>query len=114
MKEFALDEHGDVIIGKQDIKTVQNTELTVQKIRQVLQTNRGEWWLDEKEGIPMQKILKKNPNISMIRDYIRNAIAQVDKTLQMTECNIVTEGRTLKIDFTLSGVSGQTSIEMEV
>lgn len=114
MKGFALNEQGDVMIGAQDIKVAQDTELTIQKIRQVLQTNRGEWWLDEKEGIPIQKVLKKNPNFSMIRDYIRSAIAQVDKTLQMTECTITAEGRKLKINFAVSEISGQTSIEMEV
>ena len=68
----------------------------------------------EKEGIPVRKILKKNPNIAMIRDYVRSAINQVDGSLQMTRCDIATEGRVLKINFTVSGASGQTTAEMEV
>lgn len=59
MKGFALDEYGDVIIEQNDVKLTYDTELLIQKIRQVLNTNRGEWWLDPKEGIPVQKVLKR-------------------------------------------------------
>ena len=114
MKCFALDESGDVVLNQNDIQMAQGTDLIMQKIRQVLRTNRGEWSFDEKEGIPVRKILKKNPNIAMIRDYVRSVIDQVDGSLQMTRCDIATEGRVLKINFTVSGASGQTTAEMEV
>ncbi|PNV62206.1 hypothetical protein C0033_08815 [Clostridium sp. chh4-2] len=114
MKGFALDEKGDVIIENNDVKLTYDTELLIQKIRQVLGTNRGEWWMDPKEGIPVQKILKKNPNPAMVRDYVRNAIAQVDKTLQMTHCDIATEGRTMEITFSVAGADGMVEVKMEV
>ena len=82
MKCFALDESGDVVLNQNDIQMAQGTDLIMQKIRQVLRTNRGEWSFDEKEGIPVRKILKKNPNIAMIRDYVRSVIDQVDGSLQ--------------------------------
>ena len=114
MKGFALNEQGDVVIEENDVKLAYNTGLLVQKIRQVLGTNRGEWWLDEKEGIPIQKVLKKNPNLAMVRDYVRSAIAQVDRSLQMTRCEIATEGRLLKVVFSVSGSNGTETVEMEV
>lgn len=114
MKGFAIDEYGDVIIEQNDVKLVYDTELLIQKIRQVLSTNRGEWWMDPKEGIPVQKVLKKNPNQAMIRDYVRNAIAQVDESLEMTQCDITAEGRVLKIRFEISGADGSAATEMEV
>ena len=114
MKGFALDRQGDVVISGNDVRLAYDTELLTQKIRQVLGTNRGEWWLDPKEGIPVQKILKKDPNPAMVRDYVRSAIAQVDKSLQMTRCDIATEGRLLKITFAVSGTDGTGTVEMEV
>ena len=114
MKGFAIDDHGDVRVEKNDVKLVYDAELLIQKIRQVLSTNRGEWWLDPKEGIPVQKILKKDPNLAMVRDYVRNAIAQVDASLKMTRCDMVTEGRALKINFEVIGSDGAVSAEMEV
>ena len=114
MKGFAIDKYGDVIIEQNDVKLSYNTDLLIQKIRQVLSTNRGEWWMDPKEGIPLQKVLKKNPNQAMIRDYVRNAIAQVDKSLEMTKCDITAEGRVLKIRFEILGADGSAATEMEV
>lgn len=114
MKGFAIDNHGDVIIENSDVKLAYDTELLIQKIRQVLSTNRGEWWLDRKEGIPVQKVLKKNPNKAVIRDYVRNAVAQVDKTLQLTYCDIAIERRLLKIMFEVTDQSRTVKAEMEV
>lgn len=114
MKGFAIDEYGDVIIERNDIQLACDMELLIQKIRQVLSTNRGEWWLDPKEGIPVQKVLRKNPNTAMIRGYVRIAIAQVDKSLEMTRCDITAEGRTLKIIFDVLGPNGSVTTKMEV
>lgn len=114
MKGFALDEKGDVLFEKNDIKMENSTALLAQKIRQVLSTNRGEWWLNEKEGVPVQKILKKNPNAAQIKDYVRSAIAQVDGTLQMTKCDITVVGRRMKITFAVSGAGGEAETELEV
>lgn len=104
MKGFFLDGRGDVAIEKNDIKMACETDHLIQKIRQILNTNRGEWLLDPKEGIPIRKILIKNPNLAMIRDYVRGAIAQADKSLRMTRCEIAREGRTLKITFDVAGM----------
>ncbi len=114
MKGFAIDEKGDVLFEKDDIKMENSTVLLTQKIRQILSTNRGEWWLNEKEGVPVQKMLKKNPNTAQIKDYVRSAIAQVDSTLQMIRCDIAVEGRRMKIAFAVSGAGGEAETELEV
>lgn len=114
MKGFSLDGRGDVVVSGGDIKLAYDAELLSQKIRQVLSTNKGEWWLNSKEGIPVQKLLKKNPNLAMVKDYIRSAIAQVDSSLQMTTCDMETIGRNLKIVFEVSGTGGSAQIETEV
>lgn len=112
MRCFSLNDQGDVIIEKNDISLAYDGELIRQKIRQILSTNRGEWWKNEKEGIPVQKVLAKNPNLTQIKDYVRSAVGQVDSSLEMSSCNAEVVGRTLKIEFSVSGVSG--IIEMEV
>lgn len=114
MKSFAVDDHGDVIIEENDVKMAYDADLIIQKIRQVLSTNRGEWWLNPKEGIPVKRLLQKNPNDAIIRDYVRSAIAQVDTTLQMTSCEIQTAGRQLQIAFSVAGKRGSARAELEV
>lgn len=59
MKGFMLDEHGDVVIENGEIQMVHDVELTAQTIKSVLQTQKGEWFLDWEEGINHNEILGK-------------------------------------------------------
>lgn len=114
MKGFMLGAQGDVIVEKNDIKLAYDGDLIRQTIKQVLSTNRGEWQFNPQEGIPVQKVLTKNPNLAKIKDYVRSAVRQVDSTLEMTACDIKITGRTLMINFTVTGQAGAVNIEMEV
>ncbi|MDO4330665.1 MAG: hypothetical protein Q4C66_15210 [Lachnospiraceae bacterium] len=115
MKGFCLDESGDVVIQNHDIVLTSGLTLKMQKIRQVLGTNYGEWWLDEKEGIPRQKVLKKNPDQGQIRDFIRKAIRQVDPDLQMVSCQFQqTADRKFLINFVVSDGNTSGTVAMEV
>lgn len=114
LKGFGLNEQGDVVIEKNDIQIVSEIELLSQKFRQVLSTNKGEWWKNPKEGILVRKILKKNPNYALIKDYIRNALRQVDPSLKMTSCRITEEKRCLNIQLEITGANGAENITLEV
>lgn len=114
MKGFLLDNRGDVVIGEGDIKTTADADLLTQKIRQILGTNRGEWWLDSDEGISVQEVIRKNPNQVRIRDYIRRALKQVDKNLELLSCQFTVKGRKLQIEFTAKCGSQEITIETEV
>lgn len=114
MKCFELNTQGDVVIRDNDIQMANGAELLAQKIKQVLGTNRGEWWKNPREGIPMQKVLKKNPNDAVIKDYIRTALRQVDPMLSMAACQITTEGRHMKIYLEVTGTGDITNMELEV
>lgn len=114
MKGFGLNEQGDVVIEKNAIQIVEGNELLAQKLRQVLQTNRGEWWKNPREGIPVQRVLKKNPNYALIKDYIRNALRQVDAGLTLKSCQITAEGRKLLIQLEITGVEETGNLTLEV
>ena len=62
----------------------------------------------------MQKVLRKNPNLAMVRDYVRNVVSQVDPSLHMTRCDIMTEGRVLRIMFSVSSADAAATAEVEV
>lgn len=114
MKGFMLDESGDVKMMNNDISMISGNGLLIQKIRQVLRTNQGEWQLQPKEGVPVQMILKKDPNIAQVKDYVKSAVAQVDGSLQVTACDVKTEGRQMTITFSVVNKAGTTQVEMEV
>lgn len=114
MKCFSLDERGDVMLQKHDVLVTEGAALLSQKIRQVLSTNRGEWQLNEREGVPVRRIMVKNPNYGMIKDYIRSAVRQVDPTLVLHSCRIEAQGRRLLIRLEITSLGGRDEITLEV
>lgn len=114
MKDFRLNEKGDAAVCDSAVQMTEGGKLLSQKIRQILSTNRGEWWLNPKEGIPIQAVLKKNPDTRLIRDYIRRAVRQADASLELGRCSFRTEGRVLHISFTAQNGSKTVTVETEV
>lgn len=102
-----IDNNGDVVIEKNQIKMVSDTDLIVQTVRQVLKTNLGEWWLNENEGIDRYCMLCKNPNYDQIEDNILLAIRQVDETFKLTSFDYSVENRKLTINFTAVNDNGE-------
>lgn len=112
MVDFKLDDKGDIVIEDNEIVTVSDQEVTCQKIRQLLKTNLGEWWLNEKEGINFQEILQKNPNFQQIKDHVRSVLAQVDSTLELTDfSHSLDSNRVLHINFTAKNID-ETQVDV--
>lgn len=59
MKGFGLNDNGDLSLTGGEIDMVEGAELTVQTIKQVLSTNKGEWLFDPDEGIDFDNLLGK-------------------------------------------------------
>lgn len=119
MKTFKLDQYGDVVIKDGQIEVVEGVELIAQTVRQVLNTNLGEWFGDESEGIDFHLILVKNPNYDIIRDIINTAVQKVADNLniELETDNFIfnVDGRNLHITFTLTINEGEsTTIEVEL
>ena len=85
MKDFMLDENGELVIKNGKIPYVSDKELKAQKVRQVLRTHNGEWEFDTDEGINRYSMLTKNPNDEEIEDNIRSGLMQVDEDFRITE-----------------------------
>lgn len=54
-----MDENGDLLIVNGQIQMVHDADLTAQKIKTVLGTQKGEWFLNWDEGINLDNILGK-------------------------------------------------------
>lgn len=117
MKSFKLDKFGDVVITDNKIELVEGIDLLIQTLKQVLNTNLGEWFNDEDEGIDYHVILTKNPNYELIQDTINTAVQQVadsqDVNLETDNFTFETKGRDLAITFTLT-VNGEDSTTVDI
>lgn len=107
MKDFKLDENGDVVVSN-DINIIEGNEALCQQIRMILGTYLGEWFLNKNEGINYREILIKNPSDDFIRTEIQRGLLQVDDTLWITEYDQKIETRTIKIIFTAQNEKGDT------
>lgn len=102
MQGFMLDDDGDVVINNNDIQLVENEELIRQKVRNVLSTNKGEWFLNEDEGINFDNLLGKNNPEELVRAEIEQGIQQVDENFAITEFEMYADknSRKLTVNFT--------------
>ena len=116
MKTFQLDEFGDVVIKNGEIQMVKDMDLVVQTLKQVLNTNLGEWFGDEEEGIDYRVILTKNPNYELIQDTMQTAVQSVADSLNMElevdDFTFEENGRELTIHFTIQNAKEQEEIEV--
>lgn len=107
MKDFKIDNHGDLVMAKNDLQFVQDKDLTAQKCRLVLSTNKGEWLLNRDEGINFGAILVKNPNRDEIIDTVRDGLRQIDSTFEITEYTFEVIKRHLILTFKAKNDSGE-------
>lgn len=91
---FLLDEKGDIVIENGSIATVSDNELTAQTLRTIMGTNKGEWFMDEEEGIRFSYLLGKGITDDMRLAQAKDACRQVDESLYVTEFKVEVDKET--------------------
>lgn len=114
MKDIKVDEFGDMVIKSNKIELVTDKEELMQKIRLIIGTNIGEWFLDKEEGIDFRSVLGKNPNKDLIQNNIQSALIQVDENLEIKEFSCTTKDRELEIKFAAINDKGEEIILQEI
>ena len=99
MVDFALDEKGDITFENGDIELINGNNLIVQAVQKLINTNKGEWFLNAGEGINFKTILKKNPNMDVIQNEILQALLKIDDTFYFETFEAVTVNRKLIVKF---------------
>lgn len=106
MKNFMLDENGDIVIRNNDIAMIEGDGLLLQTIKAILLTNKGEWFLNLNEGINRKNIIMKNPEKDLVRNEVLSGLIQVDNSLYLTDFDYELDKRTMKIRFTAKKADG--------
>ena len=109
MQGFKLDSNGDVMLENGKISIVSGTDLTVQTLKTVIGTNKGEWFMNDDEGIDFDSVIGKGITEDMQRAEIIDACGQVDQNLQLTEFSSETDKKTRAaiLAFTAVNQSGE-------
>ena len=99
----------DLAILNYDLALTQDGQITAQKVKQALTTFKGEWFLDESEGMPyIQEIFGKNPDLNRIKSLYIRAIQSVAEVTEILELDLTEDkqSRTLSVDMKLRDLGG--------
>ena len=96
MQGFKLDNNGDIAIENGEIAFVSDNELTAQTLQTVLGTNKGEWFMNENEGVDFGFLLGKGITDDMRLGQVTDAAYQVDERLQVVGFSCEEESSTRK------------------
>lgn len=100
--------NGDVAISNNDIVLASGIELERQVITAVLGTNKGEWFLNENEGINFRTMLTKNPDYDLIKAEIISGLNQINSDYSLTSFkHELNSDRNLILTITISKSSGE-------
>jgi len=84
---------------------------TAQRLRVRLHFAKGEWFLDQRLGLPIwEEMLVKAPDLSRVRRAFREAIAGTPgiESVESVEVSLDSTTRELSVDFTATTADGQT------
>lgn len=108
MKGFKLTSDGDIQLTGGIIDMIDGDELTAQKCRTVLGTNKGEWFMNGNEGISFSSMLGKNITEDMQRSQIELGLRQVDDTFSLTEFSREFDNRTRRATIKFTATNKET------
>ena len=101
MQDILLNKHGDIKKANGDFQFVSGKDEVIQQLKQILKTNKGEWFLNNDYGISYENLHQKKINEDLIKDCVRDGISQCsdDITIESIEIGYKKEYRLLYIEF---------------
>lgn len=114
MTGFALDQNNDILISNNQIQMINGEEFTRQTVQTVIGTNKGEWSLNEDEGINFKNILGKNTEEEVIKNEIEQGLSQVDGSFILTSFSSAYDSSTRKLNISFEAENNENQkIEIE-
>lgn len=107
----------DLAIEKGDLVLVDGREAISQHLRLRLSMFKGEWFLDQRVGIPyFQSILVKNPNLAVVRGIYSKAITTTPGVTAVDKLEVILDHdtRRLRVSFTAQTSDGPVVYDEEV
>lgn len=101
MNSFLLDKKGDLKKVNGDFQFISGKDEVVQQIKQILKTNKGEWFRNEDYGITYENLQQRHINEDLVKDVVCDGISQCseDITIESIEIGYKKEYRLLYVEF---------------
>lgn len=100
MQDILLNKHGDIKKVNGDFQFINGKDEVVQQIKQILKTNKKEWFFNPDYGISYENLQHKKINEDLVKDCIRDGISQCsdDITIESIEIGYKKEYRLLYVE----------------
>jgi len=101
VNSFLLDKRGDLKKVNGDFQFISGKDEVVQQIKQILKTNKGEWFRNEDYGILYENLQQRHINEDLVKDVVRDGLSQCseDMTIESIEIGYKKEYRLLYVEF---------------
>lgn len=109
MNDLHLDSSYDLEVVENDLVLTDGQEAIRQHVTQRLKTFLGEWFLDDRIGVPyFQEILKKGPNPTIVDSSLKNQIAGTPGVIDIKEFDLDLDNssRELSLNFRARTIDG--------
>lgn len=97
MNSFLLDKKGDLKKENGDFQFISGKDEVVQQIKQILKTNKGEWFRNEDYGISYENLQQRHINEDLVKDVVRDGISQCSEDITIESIEIGYKGEHMRI-----------------
>lgn len=111
MADLALDNNLDLGLTGDRLSLVEGADAIAQKVGIRLRFIRGEWFLDERIGLPYYTdVLVKNPDLTVVQSLFRRAIASTPGILEIVRFSLTVDAarRVARVEFQARADNGDT------
>ncbi|SDI16265.1 hypothetical protein SAMN05192534_12377 [Alteribacillus persepolensis] len=88
MKALQVDHTGDIVMQNGQLQEVRGIDEIQQRFRQLLRTNKDEWFLDPEEGFDYSVIQGKNVNENDVQAALDDVADQMDEIESIENVNL--------------------------
>ena len=112
MKSLKLDESGDLVFENGSFVVIDGDDELAQQIRSSYKMRKGEWFLDEDEGMEREPFFTKLFNEDDARDAIIDSTSETSEPLEYEDIIFtkVENSRRLQVDVRVKKSDGETLV----
>lgn len=98
MTDFLLDDDGDLALVDGQLVLVGGIDEVRQSLQQSLRFLKGEWFLDERMGVPYRELKEKSADLSLFRTVVTKIARDVDGVLEVLALELDFDRATRELD----------------
>lgn len=88
MQDILLNKHGDIKKVNGDFQFISGKDEVVQQIKQILKSNKGEWFRNDDYGISYDSLQQRKINEDLIKSVIKEGFDQCSEDITIESIEI--------------------------